>query len=119
MPAVEGDHEARAKPFCQGDYGSIHPAEGKVRVLFYQPCDALPIGRLRRPNVETNKRGQELRLDSCAQARANQITGLGEGQGRNNQPKSRLLQDRHRASVVLIVPVDRRIERPGINDGDA
>ena len=119
MSAIERHDQIGVQPLGEGYHRRIDPTEGEVGVAVDELSDPCPIIALRATNIDADERFEEASLYARSKPGSDKIAGLGQHECRDHDPKPTTLQNVDTPVMILVIPIDRRVERPGINDADA
>lgn len=118
VASVERDDRLRPHPFRERYHRGICPTQREVPVLPHERCDSWPVVRLRRPDIEWLKSGEEPRLPFWPELPCDQVRRLGHAQCRNDQVEPRSTEDGKARGMVRILQVSGRYQWPAIHDRD-
>jgi hypothetical protein len=118
VPAVEGDHDLSVEPLGESHDRGIGTAEREIAIALHEVADPRPIlwrGCLDFEPLESSK---ERRFDGRTEPLADHVRHLRYDERRNDELEIGASQRVETTRMVVVVGVDHRVERPGVNDRD-
>jgi len=116
VAAVEGDDRVRFEALGERDHRYVGAVERQVGVLLDElrhPQEVLAAWRF---DVELGDAAQERALRVRAEAFADEVARLDYHQSRHNQAQILAGERFQTDSMVAVIGIGDRIERPGVND---
>lgn len=117
MPTVDRGDLVDPESFRTGDHRRVHGAQGQAAVLVDQVSDPQPVGRVDGLDIERpgGQVREEAQLGLCTKPGTEQVDHLGDHEGGDDQRSRVSFQQIRAGLVMLVVGVDIRVQRTGVD----
>lgn len=118
VPAVDGGDFGDIEPFGRCHHRSVDGSQRQIAVGVNEFGDPEPVTRSDRLSDEVARRevAEESHLDAGPESSADEVCDLGDHQARHDQRSRVGEQQLERGSMMPIIRIDIRIERPRVDD---